>query len=300
MLLESSFWVAVVAVGVTALSNFYPPLRNSIPVPRNVGAGIVAAALVVVGQRVFRMWSRQAGRYTLLVAALAFVIAYTRTESIEALLAHDDGRQPVIQAKPDDSKFIATVGRTHLLSEFALNELSDLYFEDHESAYEQSFNASRKMPAVRRLPNSKRKRVLVTGGAGFVGSHLVDRLMLMGHEVIVLDNFFTGGSGISGSELYFEEALAATYTASCWSNDLEIPGRKSNIQHWIGHPHFELVRHDVVDPFMVEVDQVYHLACPASPVHYQYNPIKTVKTSVMGSINVSATGNCMRPQRLTI
>jgi UDP-glucuronate decarboxylase len=76
----------------------------------------------------------------------------------------------------------------------------------------------------------------------------------MGHEVIVLDNFFTGS--------------------------------KRNIQHWIGHPHFELVRHDVVDPFMIEVSQIYHLACPASPPHYQYNPTKTVKTSVMGTINM--------------
>ncbi|KAI9009114.1 hypothetical protein DFJ74DRAFT_762270 [Hyaloraphidium curvatum] len=115
-------------------------------------------------------------------------------------------------------------------------------------------------PAVRKLPNADRLRILVTGGAGFVGSHLVDRLMMMGHEVVVLDNFFTG--------------------------------RKSNIEHWIGHPNFELVRHDVVDPFMVEVDRVYHLACPASPVHYQYNPIKTVKTSVMGSINM--LGLCKR------
>ncbi|KXS13596.1 NAD(P)-binding protein [Gonapodya prolifera JEL478] len=108
--------------------------------------------------------------------------------------------------------------------------------------------------AVRKLPNSKKKRVLVTGGAGFVGSHLVDRLMLMGHEVIVVDNLFTGS--------------------------------KRNIQHWLGHPHFELSRHDVVDPYMAEVDMIYHLACPASPPHYQYNPVKTVKTSVMGSINM--------------
>ncbi|KAI9331534.1 hypothetical protein DFJ73DRAFT_856964 [Zopfochytrium polystomum] len=99
-----------------------------------------------------------------------------------------------------------------------------------------------------------RKRILVTGGAGFVGSHLVDRLMIMGHEVIVMDNFFTGD--------------------------------KRNIQHWIGHPNFELLRHDVVESILIEVDQIYHLACPASPPHYQYNPIKTVKTSVMGTINM--------------
>lgn len=87
-----------------------------------------------------------------------------------------------------------------------------------------------------------------------MGSHLVDRLMLMGHEVIVMDNFFTGS--------------------------------KDNIRHWIGHPNFELLRHDVVESILVEVDQIYHLACPASPRHYQYNPIKTVKTSVMGTMNM--------------
>jgi UDP-glucuronate decarboxylase len=96
-------------------------------------------------------------------------------------------------------------------------------------------------------------RILVTGGAGFLGSHLCDRLIAQGHEVICLDNFFTGN--------------------------------KQNISHLLGHDHFELIRHDVTDPFKVEVDQIYNLACPASPVHYQHNPIKTIKTSVMGAIN---------------
>lgn len=97
------------------------------------------------------------------------------------------------------------------------------------------------------------KRILVTGGAGFLGSHLVDRLIEGGDEVICLDNFFTGD--------------------------------KRNIEHLLQHPRFELMRWDVTDPFKVEVDQIYNLACPASPVHYQYNAIKTVKTSVMGAIN---------------
>lgn len=96
-------------------------------------------------------------------------------------------------------------------------------------------------------------RILVTGGAGFLGSHLCDRLINEGHEVLCLDNFFTG--------------------------------RKQNIAHLLQNPKFELVRHDVIDPFKVEVDQIYNLACPASPPHYQYNPIKTTKTSVMGAIN---------------
>ena len=97
-------------------------------------------------------------------------------------------------------------------------------------------------------------RVLITGGAGFLGSHLCDRLIEQGHDVICLDNFFTG--------------------------------HKENIRQLLPHPNFELMRHDVVDPFKVEVDQIYNLACPASPVHYQFNPIKTIKTSVMGAINV--------------
>ena len=96
-------------------------------------------------------------------------------------------------------------------------------------------------------------RILVTGGAGFLGSHLCDRLLADGHEVIAIDNLFTG--------------------------------RKINIQHLAGNPRFEFVRHDVIDPFKFEVDQIYNLACPASPPHYQFNPIKTTKTSVMGAIN---------------
>ena len=96
-------------------------------------------------------------------------------------------------------------------------------------------------------------RILVTGGAGFLGSHLCDRLIGQGHDVICLDNFFTG--------------------------------RKANIQHLVGNPRFELVRHDIIDPFKFEVDRIYNLACPASPPHYQYNPIKTMKTSVVGAIN---------------
>ncbi len=98
------------------------------------------------------------------------------------------------------------------------------------------------------------KSILVTGGAGFLGSHLCERLLNEGNEVICLDNYFTG--------------------------------QKSNVVHLMDHPYFELVRHDVTTPFFVEVDEIFNLACPASPVHYQYNPIKTVKTSVMGAVNM--------------
>ncbi|MBI4782358.1 MAG: SDR family oxidoreductase [Oscillatoriophycideae cyanobacterium NC_groundwater_1537_Pr4_S-0.65um_50_18] len=97
-------------------------------------------------------------------------------------------------------------------------------------------------------------RILVTGGAGFIGSHLIDRLMDQGHEVICLDNFYTG--------------------------------HKRNILKWLDHPYFELIRHDITEPIRLEVDQIYHLACPASPTHYQYNPVKTIKTNVMGTMNM--------------
>jgi UDP-glucuronate decarboxylase len=97
-------------------------------------------------------------------------------------------------------------------------------------------------------------RILVTGGAGFLGSHLVDRLMNNGDDVICLDNLYTGN--------------------------------KQNISRWFDRPNFEFIRHDITEPIRLEVDQVYHLACPASPVHYQFNPIKTIKTSVLGTMNM--------------
>ncbi len=97
-------------------------------------------------------------------------------------------------------------------------------------------------------------KILVTGGAGFIGSHLVDRLMEAGHEVLCLDNFYTGD--------------------------------KRNISRWLNNPYFEFIRHDITEPIRLEVDQIYHLACPASPIHYQFNPVKTVKTSVLGTLNM--------------
>jgi UDP-glucuronate decarboxylase len=110
------------------------------------------------------------------------------------------------------------------------------------------------------------KRILVTGGAGFIGSHLCDRLLARGDEVICLDNLFTG--------------------------------QKQNIRHLQGHPRFEFVRHDIVQPILMEVEQIYNLACPASPIHYQYNPVKTVKTSVMGTIHMLGLAKRVRARIL--
>ena len=109
-------------------------------------------------------------------------------------------------------------------------------------------------------------RALVTGGAGFIGSFLCERLLGQGHEVVCLDNFFTG--------------------------------RKRNIAPMLGHPRFELVRHDVVEPILLEVDRVYHFACPASPVHYQFNPVKTVKTNVIGTLNMLGLAKRVRARIL--
>lgn len=109
-------------------------------------------------------------------------------------------------------------------------------------------------------------RILVTGGAGFIGSHLCERLLSEGNEVLCLDNFFTG--------------------------------RRENIFHLLDNPRLELIRHDVTEPILLEVDQIYNLACPASPVHYQFNPVKTVKTSVMGAINMLGLAKRVRARIL--
>ena len=110
------------------------------------------------------------------------------------------------------------------------------------------------------------KRILVTGGAGFIGSHLCERLLQEGNEVLCLDNYFTGA--------------------------------KKNIVHLLENPYFEPIRHDIISPYFVEVDEIYNLACPASPIHYQYNPIKTVKTSVMGAINMLGLAKRIRAKVL--
>jgi UDP-glucuronate decarboxylase len=110
------------------------------------------------------------------------------------------------------------------------------------------------------------KKILVTGGAGFIGSHLCERLLKEGNEVICLDNYFTGS--------------------------------KQNVVHLIDNPYFEMIRHDVTESFFIEVDEIYNLACPASPIHYQYNPIKTIKTSVMGAVNMLGLAKRIRAKIL--
>jgi UDP-glucuronate decarboxylase len=111
-----------------------------------------------------------------------------------------------------------------------------------------------------------KKKILVTGGAGFLGSHLCERLLNQGHEVICLDNYFTG--------------------------------QKQNVVHLFSHPYFEVIRHDVTMPFFIEADEIYNLACPASPIHYQYNAIKTIKTSVMGAVNMLGLAKRIRAKIL--
>lgn len=107
--------------------------------------------------------------------------------------------------------------------------------------------------------NDEKKKILVTGGAGFVGSHLVDYLMKQGHVLIVVDNLFTG--------------------------------KQENIEQWMGHPNFTFIMHDITLPIFLEIDEIYHLACPASPPHYQYNPIKTIKTNILGTLNMLGLAN---------
>nr|AMM04375.1 UDP-xylose synthase [Albuca bracteata] len=147
-------------------------------------------------------------------------------------------------AAPSSVSAVASAAGTHLVAR-------SLSLDPALPQQQQHRHVAGKVPLGLRR---KGLRVVVTGGAGFVGSHLVDRLMARGDNVIVVDNFFTG--------------------------------RKENVMHHFGNPNFELIRHDVVEPLLLEVDQIYHLACPASPVHYKFNPVKTIKTNVVGTLNM--------------
>lgn len=144
------------------------------------------------------------------------------------------------------SNYLSTLKEIAVLK----NRLAVLEVESRRT----DFTEVKSFPEVKFLNYKDKKRILITGGAGFVGSHLVDRLMRDGHEVIVVDNFFTG--------------------------------RKRNVEHWIGHSNFELIHHDIVNPLYIEVDEIFHLASPASPPHYMFNPVKTIKTNTVGTINM--------------
>jgi len=166
---------------------------------------------------------------------------------------------PILQAKAESENNDAT----------AQLRTSQKQFIENQQIFSAQSIPTATTPEIMFTPkisDSHRMKILVTGGAGFVGSHLVDKLMQEGHEVIVLDNFFTG--------------------------------QKKNIEHWMQHPHFSLIVHDVIEPVMIEVDQIYHLACPASPPHYQYNPVKTIKTSTMGTINMLGLAKRVRARML--
>ncbi|XP_075509538.1 UDP-glucuronic acid decarboxylase 2 [Primulina tabacum] len=145
------------------------------------------------------------------------------------------------------SKPLSPIHNAHISS-------SLIHPQPHRVMYQNRHIASGFVGKIPLGLKRKSLRIVVTGGAGFVGSHLVDRLISRGDSVIVVDNFFTG--------------------------------RKENVMQHFGNPRFELIRHDVVEPLLLEVDQIYHLACPASPVHYKHNPVKTIKTNVVGTLNM--------------
>eukprot|EP00551_Chaetoceros_affinis_P012959 CAMPEP_0203676756 /NCGR_PEP_ID=MMETSP0090-20130426/25654_1 /ASSEMBLY_ACC=CAM_ASM_001088 /TAXON_ID=426623 /ORGANISM="Chaetoceros affinis, Strain CCMP159" /LENGTH=455 /DNA_ID=CAMNT_0050543411 /DNA_START=30 /DNA_END=1397 /DNA_ORIENTATION=+ len=176
--------------------------------------------------------------------SVGYMIAYSSMEGRVPSSVQNDRSHRYLQELTNDS------------SDTATEEALKRFIENHKLLASQSIPTTTTPSIMKtpKLPDSERKKILVTGGAGFVGSHLVDKLMQKGHEVIVLDNFFTG--------------------------------QKKNIEHWLHHPNFSLIVHDVTEPISLEVDQIYHLACPASPPHYQYNPVKTIKTSTMGTINM--------------
>jgi UDP-glucuronate decarboxylase len=180
-------------------------------------------------------------RYMLREQRLVFVLIGIVIATLFFTLA------PSTSTKSSSSSFSTVHYDSHPISYFE-NEPKTTPYQQRAAAVVHSFG---KIPL-----GIKRKglRIVVTGGAGFVGSHLVDRLIARGDSVIVVDNFFTG--------------------------------RKENVMHHFGNPRFELIRHDVVEPLLLEVDQIYHLACPASPVHYKFNPVKTIKTNVVGTLNM--------------
>ncbi|KAL5196725.1 hypothetical protein ABZP36_000237 [Zizania latifolia] len=184
-------------------------------------------------------WLARSLRYVLGEQRLAFAFVGMAIASLVFLLAAPSGHGAA--ARTSGQELMAGAAAAVAAASSSVARL----------AYEEPRRVPRRVPL-----GLKRKglRVVVTGGAGFVGSHLVDRLLARGDSVIVVDNLFTG--------------------------------RKENVLHHAGNPNFEMIRHDVVEPILLEVDQIYHLACPASPVHYKHNPVKTTKTNVVGTLNM--------------
>jgi len=196
------------------------------------------------------LWKRNFG--VILVGCFVLLAVYTFAFPTGGAQAVDEQNRDVRR----DDKLANTNTQLLQTQDAVLNARKRITAIKEELAVLKNITKSsiKTYPKVKQRNEFHRKRILITGGAGFVGSHLVDALMMDGHEVTVIDNFFTG--------------------------------RKKNVEHWLGHPNFELVTHDVVEPFMIEVDEIYHLASPASPPHYMFNPIKTIKTNTLGTINM--------------
>nr|GMD64007.1 UDP-glucuronic acid decarboxylase 2-like [Ipomoea batatas] len=187
-------------------------------------------------------------RYMLREQRLVFLIAGIAVATVIFTLLPSSNPAPYVHGDSVNGRGYDAISGSDFLAETTAHSDRLLY---QSRVGLGSFNSGGKIPLGLK---QKGLRIVVTGGAGFVGSHLVDRLIARGDSVIVVDNFFTG--------------------------------RKENIMHHFGNPRFELIRHDVVEPLLLEVDQIYHLACPASPVHYKHNPVKTIMTNVVGTLNM--------------
>lgn len=196
--------------------------------------------------RTMRRWFTS---FTCLAFALAVLFSWSLMVSSKKPDEIKRVENGVVPSHPVAEK---QIGMNHPVT--TLDEAALRIQELEDRLKEIEYRIPKKYPEIKFLTYKDRKRILITGGAGFVGSHLTDVLMMEGHEVIVVDNFFTG--------------------------------RKRNVEHWLGHENFELIHHDIVNPIFIEVDQVYHLASPASPPHYMYNPVKTIKTNTLGTINM--------------
>jgi len=177
-----------------------------------------------------------------MISSFSVLLLYNslvQSEDIQENIIHDE---PVYKVHTNDDNQLEEANERIKLLESKLIEL------------ESRLPRTNAFPEIKFRNYKDKKRILVTGGAGFVGSHLVDTLMMDGHQVFVVDNYFTGS--------------------------------KRNIEQWIGHENFEMVHHDIVNPLYMELDEIYHLASPASPPHYMYNPVKTIKTNTVGTVNM--------------